>query len=262
MKLWETTFGPPVTLAPPYVDSGQWWQKVHGAPQLPGEDMGFQLMVAPSSSPDQFVKHQIIPWPVGGHSLHQLVVGDDPAQPGQVRSNWFFRPNIQAYDREWRQVSRVYLQPDLLAAMSTHSFPFNFRQLWEFKIGEANKEPVFRMNCGVVWKRSQGLMWEMAVQAAPFSSPDTTVWNASKPGVVVGQWFEYEVYVLIHRTSGTFRVKFNGQKIGEYIGSTTPIPAGNISGRWKLATLYTATDRISRPHWQAVDYIELHDDAG
>ena len=259
-KLWECDFTNEI-LEAPYVANGQWWQKVTSAAQLPGDDLMFQMQVSDAATdPTAYEQQHIIPGPGGvDTTLFQLVLGDEPGAPiGQARSNWTFRPNIQAYGRRWVQRSRIYLQPDLLEAMhGTGGFPWNFRQLWECKVGEYGKDPIFRMNFSVVWTPA-GLRWSAATNYAPFSEHHPEDWTEEHGGVVVGQWFDMEIDVEFKRTNGRFTVKINDHQIANFRGKTTPIPSGNIAGKWKLAVLYTANDRIARPHWQYVDKIELY----
>lgn len=259
--VWKCDFELPAEVTTPYVEDSQQWQKVTGVPALPGEDKGFQLQVAPQSVASQYVQNHIAQ--TAGHdgritrALFQSVLGTDPDfEFGQTRSNWFFVPN-QEIDQEFYESFWVFFQPDLLSVMASSNY--NWRQIWECKMGPEGAPPNFRCNLGIIYRPSTGLVWQAATGHLTTPVPPDQ-WQAVLPGVKFGEWQKIEVYLRQHPTDGLFVARVDGRLVAKYFGQTC-VAEGDVS-KWKLATLYTDTSKITRgPHWQYVDDIMLCADA-
>lgn len=275
-QIWGTTFATETMgaphLRPPAND--QWWQNVLGIPALPGVDSGFQLQVGAAYNPNLYVSNAMIPSVPGssGPVMFQSVLApNDPGDLfGDVRSNWFFDQDFETHGDEWIQTARIQMQDtaaNLLAAMTpTGGFTFNFRQLWEVKIGPIGVPPTLRFGFGIEWRSSFGpvgsqsrMRWVAAGGTEPLGEQLFAA-NVVSPAVIGGAWFDMEIYARFHQTNGQFTVKINGATIFDFAGVQT-LPTGlalsAAESRWKLASLYTAVDRMPMPHFQYVDSIQL-----
>ena len=125
-------------------------------------------------------------------------------------------------------------------------------------MGPRGKEPTFRSNLTIVYTPQSGIVWEMATGSAPFSAHE---WTARLEGVKTGAWQLVQVYLKQSETSGRFVCMVDNRLIADYKGRTAL--ADNEVSRWKLATLYTDTEKLPARGfaWQYVDDIKLWADA-
>lgn len=261
-KIWGCDFDPPVSLTAPFLKppfNDQWWQDVDNHQPLPGTDEGFQLQVQDSDDPNIYIRNTLLPSPVSGgvgYVLKQEMLDGNPLDPaGPTRSNWFFELDVVTYGAEWTQKSRVWLQPDLLAAMDTNgAFPFNFRQIWECKMGTFADPDTSRVGFGVVY-HNPNIFWFSSIGLDPPASSD----DFESSGVILGEWFEYEAYLKIDPVNGRFTTKINGVIHWDYIGQTCHPPVdANMRAKWKIVSLYSGADRMTEvDHYQYVDKAEI-----
>jgi len=261
-QIWENTFASPVTVTAPFVEFGQWWQDVLNGQAVPGVDSGFQLQILSGTpNPTAYVENFTAQTgPDGaGPCLFQFVHGSPVDPDNQARSNWFFDQDLETHGAEWTQQSRIYMQPDLATVMvPTGGFTFQFRQLFEVKLGPVGQDPTFRFNFGLEQHvGTTGLTWGATVE---WMSPQQTLWHVLSSGqsIPAGQWFDMEIAVKFDQTNGIFIPKINGVPVvGTWNGRTAPLPLPQCETRWKLAVLYTAVDRMNGSQWQAVDFLRL-----